>query len=100
MIIQPTTELTEINMRGAALEFKLDIAHNPQRVYPQAIANMVRVANDLIVDALFVGKVVDEVVIYALLVAYDKEDCIPLKYLANFKKKFVSNICQAGSKLP
>ena len=85
MIIQPPSELTAVNICDAALEFKLDIAHNPQRVYPQAIADMVRVANDLMVDALSVGKVVDEVVIYALLIAYDKKNCIPLKYLANFK---------------
>ena len=61
VIIQPARELTEVNMCGAALEFKLDIAHNPQRVYPQAFADMVRVANDLIIDVLSVGKVVDEV---------------------------------------
>lgn len=58
---EPARELTEVNMCGVALEFKLDIAHNPQRVYPQAFADMVRVANDLIIDVLSVGKVVDEV---------------------------------------
>ena len=84
ILIQPPSELQEIKMYSGALEFKLDIRCEPKRIYPQAFADMVRVAHDILIDALKVGKVVDDVVVYALLVGYDKQDCIPLKYKASF----------------
>ena len=77
ILIQPPSELQEIKMYSGALEFKLDIRCEPKRIYPQAFADMVRVAHDILIDALKVGKVVDDVVVYALLVGYDKQDCIP-----------------------
>ena len=84
VIIQPVAELQEIKMYGTALEFKLDISHDPTRVFPQAFADKIRVANDILIDALRVRKVVDYIVVYALLVAYNKEECMPLKYVADF----------------
>ena len=83
MLIQPPCELQEIKMCCGAVEIKLDISNKPKWVYPQAFAE-IRVGHDWLIDALKMGKVVDDIVIYALLVGYGKEDCLPLKYKANF----------------
>ena len=60
-------------MFSGALKFKLDISHEPKRVYPQAFAEMTCVAHDCLIDGE--GS--------ALLIGYDKEDCLSLKYKAN-----------------
>ena len=39
--------------------------------------------HDRLIDSLKMGKVVDNIVVYALQIGYDKEDCLPLKYQAN-----------------
>ena len=51
----------------------------------QALADMVQVANNLTVDALKVGKFVDSVLVYGMLVSYDKWSSIPLKYYIDFQ---------------
>ena len=45
---------------------------------------MIGVCNNLLVDALKSGKIVDTITIYGLLVSYDKWYAIPLKYMINF----------------
>ena len=82
ILIQPPCELQESKMFSGTL--KLDISNEPKRVYPQAFAEMIRVGHDQLIDSLKMGKVVDNIVVYALLVGYNKEDCLPLKYQANF----------------
>lgn len=41
----------DVNLYGAALEFKIDILADPSSMLPQAFADMVRVCNDLLIDA-------------------------------------------------
>jgi len=84
ILIQPPCELQESKIFSGALEFKLDISNEPKRVYPQAFAEMIRVGHDRLIDSLKLGKVVDNIVVYALLVGYNKEECLPLKYQADF----------------
>ena len=84
ILIQPPCELQESKMFSDALEFELDISNEPKRVYPQAFAEMIRVGHDRLIDSLKMGKVVDNIVVYALLVGYSKEECLPLKYQADF----------------
>ena len=52
---------------------------------PQAFADMVRVSNDLLIEALKHGMLVDSISVYGLLVAHNKTDAFPLKYCVNFK---------------
>ena len=80
VIIQPDMY---VNMLGSTVEFKMDIGE-PKRLFPQAFANMVRVANNLVINSLTSGKIVNSVTIYGLLVSYDKESAIPIKYLSRF----------------
>ena len=84
ILIQPPCELQESKVFSGALKFKLDISNEPKRVYPQAFAEMIHVGHDRLIESLKMGKVVDNIVVYALLVGYDKEDCLPLKYQVNF----------------
>ena len=68
ILIQPPCELQESKMFSGALEFKLDISNEPKRVYPQAFVEMIHVGHDRLIDSLKMGKVVDNIVVYALLV--------------------------------
>lgn len=70
-----------VSLLRSAIEFKMDI-RDPTRMLPQAFGDMVRVSNNLLIDSLKSGKVVDSVTIYGLL--YDKQFAIPIKYFSNF----------------
>ena len=60
-------ELINIDLYGAAVEFKIDISQDYANYLPQAFANMVRVSNNVLVDGLKSGKVVDTITIYGLM---------------------------------
>ena len=83
MILQP--QLININVYGATIEFKVDITTDYHHLLPQVFADLERVTSNLLIDSLKRGKVVDAITIYGLLVSYNKEKAIPLKYFANFK---------------
>lgn len=60
IIVQTTTEeLMNIHLYGTAVELKIDISQDPSNVLPQAFADTVRVSNNLLIDALKVGKIVN-----------------------------------------
>ena len=44
-----------VNLLGSTVEFKMDI-REPTRSLPQALANMVRVSNNLLIKSLIPGK--------------------------------------------
>ena len=77
VISQP--DLVNINVYGATIEFKVDLL-------PQVLADLERVASNLLIDSLKHGKVVDAITIYGLLVLYNNEKAIPLKYFADFNE--------------
>lgn len=77
-------ELMNINLNGAAIEFKMNISQGFDNVLPQAFADMVRVSNNLLIDALRSGKIVDSITVYGLLVSYNKDYTFPLKYFVDF----------------
>ena len=77
-------EEVNVNLHGAAVEFKMDIPYEHSSLLPQAFANMVRVSNNMVIDALERGKIVDTVTVYGLLVAHDKGYTVPLKYFVDF----------------
>jgi len=53
----------------------------------QCYADMIRVANDRIIDSLEDGVLVKSVTIYALLVShYNLDECVPMKYYCNFNE--------------
>ena len=104
VVMQPEPdEFLNTELSGGTIECKVkDLSGS----FPQAIANMVRVACNLLRDALKFGKIVKSIVksitIFGLLVSYKNEKCIPLKYLANFEmnstqvyvgEKIISNRC-------
>ena len=86
MVIQPTDELFDVEITGGTVEFKITIGEDYSSHFPQAIANMIRVASNLIVNALTTGKIVQTVKIYGMLVSYNKAKCVPLKYYIDFEK--------------
>ena len=45
---------------------------------------MARVASNILIDSLKCGRIVDTITIYGLLVSYNKEDAVALKYLVDF----------------
>ena len=45
-------------------------------------------SNNLLIDALKVGKIVDSITVYGLLVSYSKDYAIPLKYFVDFNRNF------------
>jgi len=52
----------------------------------QCYANMVRVANDIVIESLECGILVDSVTVYGLLVSHsDYNNCVPMKYYSNFR---------------
>ena len=75
IILQP--EMVNINLYGASAEFKMDLSEDFNHLLPQAFADMVRVASNMLIDSLKRGKVVDTITIYGLLVSYNKEFAIP-----------------------
>lgn len=77
-------EEVNVNLHGAAVEFKMDIPYEHSSLLPQAFANMVQVSNNMVIDALERGKIVDTVTVYGLLVAHDKDYTVPLKYFVDF----------------
>ena len=85
----------EETITGTTEEFKLE-AHESN--YAQAFANMVRVGNDVLVNTLRHGKLVDVVIIYGLLVSYDKKICTPMKLTLDFKKN--SGLILVGNRQP
>ena len=49
-------------------------------------ANLVRVANDSVIESLRGGKLVYSVTVYGLLIAHSQFDlCLPMKYFSNFR---------------
>ena len=50
------------------------------KVWPQSFADMVRVYNNLLIDALKV----DSITVYGLLVSYNKDYTFPFKYFMDF----------------
>ena len=65
-------ELMNINLYGAAVGFKIDISQGFDNVLPQAFADMIRVSNNLLVDAFKSRKIVDSITVYGLLVSTTK----------------------------
>jgi len=78
--MQTTDELFNIEITGETVEFKMNFGQDVTSNLPQAIANMVRVARSFTTNALRVGKILCSIIIYGLLVSYDKAMCVPLKY--------------------
>ena len=58
----------------------MDISKDYSHVLPQAFADMVRVASNMLIDSLIRGKIVDTITICGLLVSYNKEYTVTLKY--------------------
>lgn len=85
LVTQPSDEMYGVQIDGASIQFKLSMGSDKDSNLLQALADMVRVANNLTVDALKVGKVVDSALVYGMLVSYDKRSCIPLKYYIDFQ---------------
>ena len=56
-----------------------------EKHYCQAYANMIRIANDRVVQSLRSGIVVKSVTVYGLLVSHGDHLCVPMKYYSNFK---------------
>ena len=56
-----------VKVDGAAIEFKIHDDDGVRRLL-QAFANMIRASHDLMFDGLKVGKMIDSVVVYGLLV--------------------------------
>ena len=48
---------------GTAVEFQINISQEPRNVLPQTFVNMIGVSNNLLVDALKSGKIVDAITI-------------------------------------
>jgi len=97
MVTQSADEMCGVQIDAASIECKLKGSDKDSNLL-QVLADMVRVANNLMVDALKVGKVVDSILVYGLLVAYDKQSCIPLKYCVDFQTN-TSDI-QVGDRSP
>ena len=66
---------------GSTLEFKVEFT---SMKLSQAFANMVRVAHDMLCDALKRGKVVNSVKVYGLVVFHKVERCLPMMYCCDF----------------
>lgn len=73
------------SLYGSTLEFKKD---SSLLKLAQAFANMVRVANDLLLDALKRGKVINAIVVYGLVVYHDEKQCLPMRYICDFSKNY------------
>lgn len=69
-IVQSTVEYKKVEISG--------------KHYCQAYANMIRVANDSVVESLRSGIVVKSVTVYGLLVSHSDLLCVPMKYYSNF----------------
>ena len=86
VVTQPTEEMCGVKVDGAAIEFKIHDDDDGVRRLLQAFANMIRASHDLMFDGLKVGKMIDSVVVYGLLVGYDIKKCTPMKYVIDFVK--------------
>ena len=83
VVMQPEPdEFLNIELSGGTIEYKMK---DPSGSFPQAIATMVRVACNLLRDALKFGKIVKSITIFGLLVSYENAKCTPMKYLADFE---------------
>ena len=71
---------------GGALEFKVD---SSSLKLAQVFANMVRVANDILVHALKRGKLIENIVIYGLAVFHKNKQCLPMRYTCDLKKNCI-----------
>jgi len=72
---------TEINL--GTIEYK---RNNAAKHACQCFADMIRVANDSVIQCLESGKLVKSVTVYALLASHDNLRCTPMKYYCNFKE--------------
>lgn len=72
----------DMELFGATREFKVD---GSSRNVAQLFADMVKVSNYLLIDALSQGNVVDSVIVFGTLVSHNKEYCIPARYSCDFK---------------
>ena len=70
---------------GGTLEFKVD---SSSLKLAQVFTNMVRVANDLLVNALKRGKLIENIVIYGLAVFHKNKQCLPMRYTCDLKKNY------------
>ena len=73
----------QLALCGAAIEFKM-VIDDQDNILPQAFANMVRVSNDLLIDGLKTGRIIDLVTVYGLMVAHNKSSAVLLKYHVDF----------------
>ena len=67
---------------GATIEFKVD---GSSRNIAELFADMVKVSNDLLINVLSRGNVVDSVIVFGMLVSHNTENCIPARYSCDFK---------------
>ena len=80
-----TVPSSALSIEDNSVEFKMAMGQDPSGNIPQAISNMVRAASNLLVDAIIRGKIIHSVIVYGLLVSYDKSKCVPLKYTIDFE---------------
>ena len=61
---------------------------NIEKNAPQCFANMIRVANDRVIELLKGGTLVNSFTVYGLLVSHSNyEECIPMKYYSDFESE-------------
>lgn len=85
-ILMQTSEELFVDISGGSVEFKLTMGEDFTSNLPQAIANMIRAACNIAADALKVGKIINNLVVYGLLVSYDRAHSIPIKYQVNYQE--------------
>jgi len=73
------------SLYGSTLEFK---RNSLLLKLAQAFANMIKIANDLLFDALKRGKVINTIVVYGLVVYYNEEQCLPMRCICDFSKNY------------
>ena len=76
---------------GGALEFKVDTS---SLKFAQVFADIVKVANDILVHALRRGKLIENIVIYELAVFHKNKQCLPMRYICDLKKN--CNLFEVG----
>ena len=67
---------------GTIVKFKMNVTDSSN--YPQAFANLIKVSNTILVNALNSGQLIDTVIVYGLLVSYIDETSIPMKLMLDF----------------
>ena len=86
---KPTSEgnlhalvVKNVELFGATIEFKVD---GKDGHLAQLFADMIKVSNDLLINALKRGNVVDSVTVFGMLVSHNKGDCIPARHFCDFE---------------